>query len=391
MKDSYKKNRDVKVELKPKALRRDFARRQINTIDSRQKSIENFRHPSEIVMDNLRHFLQHRGLLQENDTYLNNLTACLSRYCDLPENYIRIFAETDRAIESIIRSFVRPGFNILICSPVDANLMTGNRSNDVHHRSITPFMADPQGIIDSLNDQTELIYLANPNRCTGTIYDIDEIEFILDKSSGVKIILDETYYEYYGTSLAGLTRQYDNLIIVRSFSAAFGLKALPCSYILTCQENIAAVKQSNSIIHPSPAAQVAAIAALGDYEYLRKQISIVKENMTYLSVRLRGLGLLVQTTPADFLLLDVANPEQIISRLRAEGLEIRDLGHIPGLENHIALPIIDDATSASIVDTFIRMPKQYYLHPKSGKKVILRRPAESIVEGITIEESEHAI
>ncbi len=392
MKDSYDKNMDVKLGISPKDFNRISSPSKTLAIDSRQEILPSFRHPSEKVMDSLRRFLRYTGPTPDKDIYLTNLVAGLSRYSELPENHIHTFSETYRAIQTIIRTFVGPGDSVLICRPTDEiNLAQGIPDNIriTCHDAITPFMTDPRGIIDATTASTGLIYLANPNLNTGTVYGIDEIEAIVDQTSNVKIILDETYYEYYGTSLAGLIRQYENLIVIRSFSAAFGLADLPCSYILAGPENIAAIKRIKTKHNASPPAQVVAAAVLSDYEYLKKHINTVRENMTYLSVRLRGMGIQTHPTPTDFLLLNVANPVQVMSRLKAEKIMVRDLSRMAGLRDYIAIPVTDDTTSTQIIEAFTRMPEQYYLCGRTGRKLVLQRTKETISERAGVKEPEH--
>ncbi len=393
MKDSYNKNTDVKVGINPKISNDISPPSKTGTINSRPAMPSSFRHSSEKVMESLQRFLRYGGPAANTDIYLENLIAGLSRYCELPESHIHTFPETYRAIDTIIRAFVKPGDSILICRPVgNEEFRDGIQKNikPIYHDGATPFLPDPQGIIDSIADNTRLIYLANPNLCTGTIYSIDEIEAIVDQTSNVRIILDETYYEYYGTSLAGLIRQYDNLIVIRTFSAAFGLGDLPCSYILAFPENIAAIKRIKPIYNACLPARAAAAAILSDYDYLKNHVNTVRENMTYLSVRLRGLGVRVHTPPTDFLLVDVANPVQVISRLKAEKIKVRDLSRYDRLQNYIAIPVIDDSQSAHIVDAFTRMPGQYYLRRQTSKKLILQRYRDTISEKAGIKKLEHA-
>jgi len=392
MKDSYNKNMDVEAGIEPKTVNRISPPSGTGTIDSRPMMPSSFRHPSEKVMDSLQRFLRYGDPASDTDIYLGSLIAGLSRYCELPENHIHTFPETYRAVETIIRAFVKPGDSVLICRPAgNEEFRDGIQRNikPIYHDGATPFLPDPTGIIDAIADNTKLIYLANPNLCTGTIYSIDEIETIVDRTSNVRIILDETYYEYYGTSLAGLIRQYDNLIVIRTFSAAFGLGDLPCSYILTAPENIAAIKRIKPIYIASPPARVAAAAVLSDYDYLKNHVNTVRENMTYLSVRLRGLGVRAYTTPADFLLIDVANPVQVVSRLKTDKIKARDLSRHDRLQNYIAIPVIDDSQTARIVDAFTRMPGQYYRRRQTGRKLILPRYGETMWEKTGIKKPEH--
>ncbi len=373
MKESYNDNTDVKNASKSKT------RDNFSSTHERTSVTPPFRHRSEMVMDSLRRFLRYHGPAPENNIYSDNLTAGISRYCGLPTNQIHIVPNTAHALNEIIKTFAKPNDSILVCRPVVDDLFATDLPENLniqYHESPTPFTTDPEGIVDKVTGTTRLIYLANPNLCTGTIYGIDEIETIIGRTTDVKIILDETYFEYYGTSLVGLISQYDNIIVLRSFSAAFGLVDLPCSYILASFENIASIKRTNPNNKVSPLSMVAASAVLGDYEYLKKHISTVRENMTYLSTRLRGMGIPVRTTPADFILAEVTDPTQLVSRLHEAGIEARSLNDYARLHNYIAIRIIDDNHSAETIDIFKSMPDSLDLKKQAGKKLVLHRTAE---------------
>ena len=89
-------------------------------------------------------------------------------------------------------------------------------------------------MLKNLNDNISLIILCNPNNPTGNIIHRKDIELFLDNNaSNIPIIIDEAYFEYTDNTLVDLIDKYNNIIIVRTLSKAFGLAGLRVGYIIS--------------------------------------------------------------------------------------------------------------------------------------------------------------
>jgi histidinol-phosphate aminotransferase len=376
MQDVINKDRDVK-----KAV--DFSRtnrRSLLSPDVKKRlpvdDVINSCLASEKITNAVQHFLKAGVGHDDLDYHLKNLSLDLSRYAQLPEERVRIYENNDAAVKSIIRAFKRDNSNLLVCGPAENSIgsIAGSLGVGVkYHYAPTPFECDYRGIISLADDYTGFIYLGNPNTCTGTVYGIEEIESILNRVPGGYLILDESFYEYYGISVAGLASQYDKLFVIRSFLAVFEIPELSCSYLLTGAANIAAINCPGAESKPSALSLVAADASLNDLQYLARKVEVTKENMAYLSIRLRSLGVWCRITPADFLLINVSYPERVVELLRKENIRFRNLDDIPQLSNYVAVKVADDIASARIIEAFEKMPQSYYLWKHPTTRVILRR------------------
>ncbi len=116
-------------------------------------------------------------------TVAATLSSMLSAYTGLPKSTHRIFVGREAALDAAARICCRPHTNLLIAGPLDNHFETKSEIHDtgiIHHYSPSPFIADPDDIVEKADDSTAAIYLANPNPLTGTVYSTDEIKYLLE-------------------------------------------------------------------------------------------------------------------------------------------------------------------------------------------------------------------
>ena len=133
---------------------------------------------------------------------------------------------------------------------------------------------------DAVDDNTRLIFIANPNNPTGTWVGLDEIEALMAKvPEQVLVVVDEAYYEYasnkheYGSALA-LQALYPNLVITRTFSKAYGLASLRVGYAISHPDVADILNRIRQPFNINSMALAAAVAVLDDQDYLNKSVEI---------------------------------------------------------------------------------------------------------------------
>ena len=159
-------------------------------------------------------------------------------------------------------------------------------------------------IASRINDHTKIIYLANPNNPTGTIFTKPEFDaFTKQVPPHVLIILDEAYFEY-AESTPGypdsMHYRYDNVITLRTFSKAYGIAGVRIGYGFAHDVLITNLLKVKLPFEPSSLAQAAGIGALADSDYLRKTLEVNEEGKRYLPPALQELGLTTIPTCANF-------------------------------------------------------------------------------------------
>jgi len=294
----------------------------------------------------------------------SELNERMARYIGAPVENIRLMPGKSLAVERIIKAFCRPGDNLLIGGPdsEDAALVAEKYGVSLrYYQGITPFSVDCDGLIGKAETNTKIIWLGYPDRLTGAVLSRSEIEYLLEMRPDSIVVLDESYYEYFGDTMVPLVRKYDNLLILRTFGAAMGLDTLPVSCAVANEETLQRIKKLSPSNTPPLFVMAAATAMLNKLDRIRMYSGAVRENMLYLSVRLRRSGVSNRMTIGDRLLVRVNHPPGVLSYLKKAGIRAAGMGRFRQLENYISLIITGDSSmNAVIMETFEKIPAQYY-------------------------------
>jgi histidinol-phosphate aminotransferase len=196
---------------------------------------------------------------------------------------------------------------------------------------------DLSAILAAINEETRLVFLANPNNPTGTMLEAAAIDrFIAEVPGHIVVVVDEAYYEFasrfasrrkvdYSHSLQHV-RQGASIIVLRTFSKAHGLAGLRVGYGLGPAELLAYCARMRDTFSVSSTAQTAAVAALDDAKHVERVVSNNTEQSQILGVGLSELGYRVVPTAANFLYCDVGEDASALAgRLRDEGVSVRPL------------------------------------------------------------------
>lgn len=166
---------------------------------------------------------------------------------------------------------------------------------------------------------TALVYIANPNNPTGTYVSAAEMEeYFRTVPASVLTVLDEAYGEYveaadYPSGLDFL-RQGRNLVVLRTFSKAYGLAGLRLGYALASREVVATLERLRSPFNTSRIAQSAGVAALQDVEHLSRSRASNRAGLHMLQAELGRRGIRHVSSVANFLLVDFERPGEDVYR-----------------------------------------------------------------------------
>jgi histidinol-phosphate aminotransferase len=197
---------------------------------------------------------------------------------------------------------------------------------------------DLDAILAAINQDTRLVFLANPNNPTGAMLEAAAVDnFLAEVPGHVVVVLDEAYYDFalyfaalrkveYSRSLEYL-RRGASVIVLRTFSKAHGLAGLRVGYGLGPAELLAYCARLRNTFSVSSLAQAAALAALDDHNHIAQVVSNNTSQALVLTEGLSKLGYRVVPTSANFLYCDVGEEAPgIAGRLRGEGISVRPLG-----------------------------------------------------------------
>lgn len=176
---------------------------------------------------------------------------------------------------------------------------------------------DLEAMTNAINDKTKIVWLCNPNNPTGDMFTKNDLKKVLSNiPQDVIIVMDEAYCEYvtsedYPDSLE-LIKLYPNMIILRTFSKAYGLASLRFGYGIANEDIVDYMNRVINAFDVNLFAQKAAVAALEDQEFLNKVREFNKEQREYLSDQFRLMGLECINSQANFIMVNVKGDDKPI-------------------------------------------------------------------------------
>ena len=188
------------------------------------------------------------------------------------------------------------------------------------------FGHDLDAMLSLISNQTKLIFVANPNNPTGTLLSDDDVySFLKQVPSNIPVVLDQAYFEYLNIDdqAIGWLNEFKNLIISRTFSKAYGLAGLRVGYSL-CSPLIADfINRVREPFNVNFTAQVAAIAALKDDDYLSESIKVNSDGYEQLVECFKSLHLNFIPSYANFIAVEFDDAMDIYNALLKEGVIVR--------------------------------------------------------------------
>src|ERR1700722_17119053 len=274
-----------------------------------------------------------------------DLRERLAREFDLKVGNVIAGSGSDSIMSGIIRAFLCDDDEVLTTDAAFIGFQVLARSRGVTYRTV-PYREwhyDLTALAAAITDKTKIIYLANPNNPTGTIFSKHEFdEFYRHVPERVLIILDEAYFEYAKDTPRypdSMHYRYDNVITLRTFSKIYGLAGVRIGYGFAHERLIENLLKVKLPFEPSTLAQAAGIGALADREFLHKSLELNARGLRFLTTSLREIGLTVVPSEANFLMIVLPSPEhaaRLTDDLLQQGIIIRPLAGF-GLPNCVRI------------------------------------------------------
>jgi histidinol-phosphate aminotransferase len=167
---------------------------------------------------------------------------------------------------------------------------------------------DLDAMLSAVTDRTRLIFVCNPNNPTSTVVDPGALaRFVAAVPSDILVVIDEAYVEYIRDGMRpdslGLARQYPNVVVLRTFSKAYGLAGLRVGYAVGDPEIITALGKVYVPFTASSLSQAAAVASVQAADELLARTDAVIDERRRVSSRLAELGYTVPSSQANFVWL----------------------------------------------------------------------------------------
>jgi histidinol-phosphate aminotransferase len=309
---------------------------------SKLASNENPLGPSPLALDGLARSLS--GLNYYPNSGLD-LRAVLAEKFETKIGNVIAGSGSESIISNIIRTFLGDEDEVLTTEAAFVGFQVLAKSRGVAYRTVPyrDWHYDLPALAAAINERTKIVYLANPNNPTGTIFSKHEFdEFYRHVPERVLIILDEAYFEYAKDTPRypdSMHYRYDNVITLRTFSKVYGLAGVRIGYGFAHERLIENLLKVKLPFEPSSLAQAAGIGALADREFLHKTLELNAHGLRFLTAALRELGLMVVPSEANFVMMVLPGAEQasrLTEELLKQGIIIRPLAGF-GLPNCVRI------------------------------------------------------
>lgn len=263
-----------------------------------------------------------------------DLREVLAGRFDVKLGNVIVDAGSEGIMSSIIRTFLCDDDEVLTSEGTFVGLYVLVKSRGVKlvTVSLKDYHFDLQAIAAAISPNTKIIYLANPNNPTGTIFTKHEFdEFMKHVPPHVLIILDEAYFEYAKDNPKypdSMHYRYDNVITLRTFSKVYGLAGIRIGYGFAHDALITNLLKVKLPFEPSTLAQAAGIGALRDGAFVHRSLEVNAEGMKYLVPELKNLGFTVLPSDANFVMCPMESPAavtELYNELLKLGVIIRPL------------------------------------------------------------------
>lgn len=218
---------------------------------------------------------------------------------------------------------------------------------------------DLEAVGGAIRPNTRVIYLANPNNPTGTLFDSKAFDkFLTRVPCSVLVVLDEAYFDYveqpdYTRSME-IARSGKNLLVLRTFSKVHGLAGLRIGYGVGPAELLESMNKLRTPFNTSGVAQAAALAALDDREHIERSLRANREGRAYLAEKLKEMGVSFVPSVTNFLFVEVGDGESVARELLKRGVIVRAMGWM-GLPRAVRVTVGTRQENEKFVEAFARL------------------------------------
>jgi histidinol-phosphate aminotransferase len=287
---------------------------------------------SPVALEAVRAAMNHLNLYPNGGL---DLRRVLAREFDLRVENVITGSGSEGIMSNIIRTFLGDEDEVLTTEAAFIGFQVLAKSRGVKYRTVPycDWHYDLAALAAAITEQTKIVYLANPNNPTGTIFTRAEFEqFYQHVPERVLIILDEAYYEYARDNARypdSMHYRYDNVITLRTFSKAYGLAGMRIGYGFAHAELIGNLLKVKLPFEPGTLAQAAGIGALADKAFMHRTLELNARGIEFLTQAIRRLGLTVVPSEANFVMIVLPGEQQaarLVEGLLARGVVTRPLG-----------------------------------------------------------------
>ncbi len=271
---------------------------------------------------------------------------------------------SDEPIDLLVRATCTPGGpdSILIMPPTYGMYEVSAAVNDVTILKVplTPdFQIDTDAVLAAITATTKLIWLCSPNNPSGNLLQAEAIRTILDAADHSLVIVDEAYIDFADTpSWTNELDNYPNLVVLQTFSKAWGLAALRLGMCFASEELIGVLNKIKPPYNISAPTQALALEALTHEAEKNDMVSQILTERQRLAENLRSLPTVEVVHPSDanFLLVRFVDAPATFAYLIDQQVIVRDRSKVKLCDGCLRISVGTAAENERLIDVLRHMP-----------------------------------
>lgn len=293
-----------------------------------------------------------------------DLKAALAEQYRVPSAWITLGNGSNDLLELVSLALLEHGDAVIYAQHAFAVYQLATQARGARHIVVPArdYGHDLDAMLDAIDDETRLVFIANPNNPTGTFLNAGQIDGFLNQveqryGERVTVVLDEAYTDYLDPELrfdsARWVEQYPNLIVTRTFSKAYGLAGLRVGFALAQPRLTDLLNRVRQPFNVNSLAQAAAIAVLHDHDFLQQSYELNRQGKQKLEQEFTRLDLTYVPSYGNFVLVHVGDAARINTELLKRGIIVRPVigdGLPEWLRVTIGLPAENQAFIDALTD-----------------------------------------
>lgn len=315
-----------------------------------------------------------------NSVSIDDIISLVTRKTKSGAGMIWPFADSTEVLTGLFGLYYTPGTSLITAGHIDPAVEIAADRAEVPLREtmgLSPFSGDVDAALNAISSPTDMIFVANPNRITGANFSLSELERLARAVPRGALIIDEYYFEHFGISGAPLLESLPNIVILRSFTASFGIRSSDAGYIMATPQAINRIREAMPETRLSAITRKTILATLVNDVALQNHLGEVHEEGLRLATELNRRGVQCRLTAADFILMRVQDPAAVGNSLARGKVTIENLDGYPSLNNYVKYQILSPLSNDAMLSAFRRMPQELYQMKSPDRRAVKMRPAQN--------------
>lgn len=260
----------------------------------------------------------------------DRLVALLAEHNAVAPACLSVTCGSDEAVRLLFQCFGEPGKQLVTVTPTFEMYDVYSKMFGMEHVTAAydeDFYVSALSVESMIGPDTGIVILLNPNSPIGTAYSEEEARAIIEKAreNDALVVVDEAYHYFYESTFMPLIKEYDNLVVLRTFSKLCSVAGLRIGYAAGSAPLIRYIENAESTFNVNAVALAFAEEIIKRPDMMEEMRKIEREGHDWLAEKLKSAGYRVFSRNGNYLLFQTKRPSgDVVSELKKKGVWVRD-------------------------------------------------------------------